>query len=102
MIEEAAVAAVVVEAVAVEAAVAVIAAVAVAVAAVEAAAVDMAAAAEAAAAVAINLAAPEKCTKQPAQTVARKLKYHSYHPEIGLYIAEIVSRSTSHKDINLI
>ena len=94
MIEEAAAA--VVEAVAVEAVD--IAAVAAAVA--EAAAAEEAAVAAAVAA--IDLAAPEKCTKQPAQTVARKLKCHSYHPEIGLYIAEIVSRSTSHKDINLI
>ena len=95
MIEEAAAA--VVEAVAVEA---------VDIAAVAAAVAEAAAAAEeaavAAAVAAIDLAAPEKCTKQPAQTVARKLKCHSYHPEIGLYIAEIVSRSTSHKDINLI
>ncbi len=38
--------------------------------------------------------AREKCTKQPAQTVGRKLKCHSSLLKADLYIAESVSRTT--------
>lgn len=47
-------------------------------------------------------AAQERCIKQPVQTVAKKLKYLSYHQVTDLYIAGTASRNTNQRDINTI
>jgi hypothetical protein len=41
----------------------------------------------------------EKCIKQLAQTVSRKLKYLSCHPVTGQYTAENATRSIDQLDI---
>ncbi|OPY15909.1 MAG: hypothetical protein A4E23_01911 [Methanomethylovorans sp. PtaU1.Bin073] len=50
-------------------------------------------------AVASDQVVQEKCTKQLAQTVSRKLKYLSYHPVTGQYTAENATRSIDQLDI---
>lgn len=42
-------------------------------------------------------AVQEKCTRQPALTVGRKLKFHSCHPVTDLCTAGNATRSTDHQ-----
>ena len=42
----------------------------------------------------------ERCTRQPAQTVVRKLKYLSSHPVIDRFTAENATRNINQRDIN--
>lgn len=44
-------------------------------------------------------AVQERCTKQLAQTAARKPKYHSYHLATDLFTAENATRNINQKDI---
>ena len=56
---------------------------------------------QAAEAEASDQADQEKCIKQHVRTANRKLKYLLCHRATDRYIAEIVIRSTSHRDIEL-
>ncbi len=45
-----------------------------------------------------DLAARERCIKQPVLTADRKLKCHSCHPVTDLYTAGNATRSTDHQE----
>jgi len=47
---------------------------------------------------AISTAAPERCTKPPAPTVARNVKFHSSQQKAALSTVEIAIRNTDHQD----
>ena len=49
---------------------------------------------------AVSTAAPERCTKPPAPTVARNVKFHSSQQKAALSTVEIAIRNTDQQDGN--